>query len=104
MAAAIGSFSSIQIEKEIEKKRLAMLQKELDIESILAMDQDGDGVDKIEFLTAMLVQMNGLDKEKHIDIWLKVSICYLYICRMCKCLGYAQAMYRLCTGYTALYV
>lgn len=29
------------------------------------------GVDRVEFLTAMLVQMNELDKEKDIDPWLK---------------------------------
>ena len=29
------------------------------------------GVDRVEFLTAMLVQMTDLDKEKDIDPWLK---------------------------------
>ena len=28
-------------------------------------------MDRVEFLTAMLVQMNDLDKEKDIDPWLK---------------------------------
>lgn len=72
MAFTISKISSVLIEIDAEKKFISMLGKELDIESILAMDQDGDGVDRVEFLTAMLVQMKGLDKEKDIDPWLKV--------------------------------
>ena len=35
-------------------------------------DVDGGGVDMVEFLTYMLVQINGLSKEKDIDPWIKV--------------------------------
>jgi hypothetical protein len=76
VATAIGNFGVIQIEIAAEKLKLELLNKELDLQAVLAMDLDGGGsVDKIEFLTAMLVQMKGLSKEKDIDPWLKVIRC-----------------------------
>ena len=72
VASAIGNFGAVQIEIANEKRKLEMLSKELDLDAIIAMDVDGGGVDRVEFLTAMLVQMNGLNKEKDIDPWLKV--------------------------------
>jgi hypothetical protein len=75
VASAIGNFGAVQIEIANEKRKLEMLSKELDLQAIIAMDVDGGGVDRVEFLTAMLVQMNGLNKEKDIDPWLKVQFC-----------------------------
>ena len=82
VASAIGNFGAVQIEIANEKRKLAMLSKELDLDAIIAMDVDGGGVDRVEFLTAMLVQMNGLSKEKDIDPWLKViyHILEIYFC------------------------
>jgi len=71
VAAAIGNIGSVQVAISLEKKRNAMLTRKLDLAAIIAMDTDGGGVDRVEFLTAMLVQMNDLDKEKDIDPWLK---------------------------------
>ena len=34
----------------------------------------GAGVDRVEFLVEMLVQMSGLDRKKEIEPWLKVMI------------------------------
>eukprot|EP00602_Paraphysomonas_sp_CaronLab_P009788 CAMPEP_0185027168 /NCGR_PEP_ID=MMETSP1103-20130426/11947_1 /TAXON_ID=36769 /ORGANISM="Paraphysomonas bandaiensis, Strain Caron Lab Isolate" /LENGTH=281 /DNA_ID=CAMNT_0027561041 /DNA_START=157 /DNA_END=1002 /DNA_ORIENTATION=+ len=71
VAGAIGNFGAVQVEMEMERKKREALNKELDLESIIAMDVDGGGVDRVEFLTAMLVQINGLSKEKDIDPWMK---------------------------------
>ena len=69
MTTAIGNFAAVQMEIAHEKKKLSMLNTKLDIEAIRAMDTDGKGVDEMAFVTAMLVQICGLDKEKDIDPW-----------------------------------
>ena len=79
MAAAIGNFGAVQAEIAAEKKKIELLNRKLDLQMILDMDQDGDGVDKLEFLTAMLVSNNGLDKAKDIDPWIRVSLRQVYI-------------------------
>jgi len=71
VAGAIGNLAAIDAEIKHEKQKLALLERKLDLSAILAMDVDGGGVDKVEFLTAMLVQMNGLDMERDIKPWLK---------------------------------
>lgn len=70
---ALGNIGAIKLTIRQEKKKFDMLHKKLDLNSIIAMDDDGDGVDRVEFLTAMLMQMNGLSKEDDIDPWLKVT-------------------------------
>ena len=72
IAMALGNIGAIKLAMRQEKKKFDMLHRKLDLSSIIAMDDDGDGVDRIEFLTAMLMQMNGLSKEDDIDPWLKV--------------------------------
>jgi len=73
VTAAIGTFSSVQREKAFEEKRMAMLNKPLDAASILTMQGEAEGgeVDRLNFLIAMLVHTNGLNKEKDIDPWLQ---------------------------------
>mmetsp|Transcript_19060 Transcript_19060/g.35522 ORF Transcript_19060/g.35522 Transcript_19060/m.35522 type:complete len:650 (-) Transcript_19060:61-2010(-) len=71
IAMALGNIGAIKLTIRQEKKKFEMLNKKLDLNSIIAMDDNGDGVDRIEFLTAMLMQMNGLSKEEDIDPWLK---------------------------------
>jgi hypothetical protein len=79
IAMALGNIGAIKLTIRQEKKKFDMLHKKLDLNSIIAMDDDGDGVDRIEFLTAMLMQMNGLSKEDDIDPWLKVEYLFLYV-------------------------
>lgn len=76
VAVAIGNFATISLEKAAEKKKLEFLRRKLDFTMIKEMDKDGDGVDRCEFLIAMLVQMGVCDKEKDIDPWLKVVFTY----------------------------
>ena len=71
VAGALGSLGAIQIEMEADKKKLESLNRKLDFNMIREMDTDGDGVDKLEFLVAMLVQNGICDKENDIDPWLK---------------------------------
>ncbi len=71
VTASLGNISTAHFELESEKRKLENLRRKLDFTMIKEMDLDGDGVDKLEFLMAMLV-MNGLvDKEKDIDPWIK---------------------------------
>lgn len=71
VAAALGSIASITIEMKADRKKLENLNRKLDFNMIREMDKDGDGVDKLEFLIAMLVQNNICDQENDIDPWLK---------------------------------
>lgn len=71
VAGALGSLGAIAIEMEADKKKLESLNRKLDFNMIREMDTDGDGVDKCEFLVAMLVQNGICDKENDIDPWLK---------------------------------
>ncbi len=71
VTASLGNISTAHFELESEKRKLENLRRKLDFKMIREMDLDGDGVDKLEFLMAMLV-INGLvDKEKDIDPWIK---------------------------------
>jgi hypothetical protein len=74
IAMALGNIGAIKMAVRQEKKKFDMLNKKLDLNLIIAMDDDGDGVSRIEFLTAMMMQMNGLSKEDDIDPWLKVIL------------------------------
>jgi hypothetical protein len=87
VATAIGNFGAIKVELVNDKKILKMLSTKLDMTSLKQMStkkivvnnktqREVLGVDKIEFLTAMLVQMNGLNKDRDIEPWLKVIIIY----------------------------
>jgi hypothetical protein len=69
IAAALGSFTSINIEVAAEKKRIVNLKRKLDFNMIREMDTNGDGIDKCEFLCAMLIQ-NELCDIKDIEPWL----------------------------------
>lgn len=71
VAASLGKYSAIEMEKAAEERRLVHLTRKLDFNLIRSMDTDGDGVDKLEFLIAMLVQNEICDKERDIDPWLK---------------------------------
>jgi hypothetical protein len=71
VAGALGSLGAIAIEMEADRKKLESLNRKLDFNMIREMDTDGDGVDKCEFLVAMLVQTGICDKENDIDPWLK---------------------------------
>ena len=71
VTASLGNISTAHFELESAKRKLENLRRKLDFTMIREMDLDGDGVDKLEFLMAMLV-MNGLvDKEKDIDPWIQ---------------------------------
>eukprot|EP01038_Epipyxis_sp_PR26KG_P013294 gene13294-17811_t len=70
VAGALGTLASISIEQAAEKKKLDNLNRKLDFSMIREMDTNGDGVDKCEFLVAMLVQMNVCNLEDDIAPWL----------------------------------
>jgi hypothetical protein len=72
VAMAIGNVGAIQAELKAERDKIALLEKKLDVDMLRKMDEDGNGVSEIEFVSFMLVQMKGLNKEKDIDVWRKV--------------------------------
>lgn len=51
-AVAVGNFQAVGIARCLEARRQEMLKKELDLEALFRMDEDGDGkVTLIEFVT-----------------------------------------------------
>ena len=49
-----------------------MLKKELDLEALFRLDEDGDGkVTLIEFVTGALHQLSGIDPEQEIHPWIR---------------------------------
>jgi hypothetical protein len=54
------------------KKKKKLMSVKLDVEQIQSMDRSGEGVDKAEFLASMLIQLNDLNYERDIKVWLQV--------------------------------
>ena len=58
VAAALGTFADVFIERQQEKMAERVLKAEFDLEAILAMDTDGDAsIDMAEFMEFMLVKL-----------------------------------------------
>ena len=71
VAGALGNFAACDFEKAAEEKKLANMQRKLDINMIREMDMDGGGVDRCAFLVAMLVANGVCEKERDVDPWLR---------------------------------
>jgi len=64
VAAALGTFADVFIERQQEKMTQRILKAEFDLEAILAMDTDGDAsIDLGEFLEYMLVKLNKVSQD-----------------------------------------
>lgn len=63
VGAAIGNISACQMERELEKKKRDLLNRSLSMDLLEEFDKDGDGVDKCEFVCAMLVQFGKVTEE-----------------------------------------
>jgi hypothetical protein len=70
---AIGNFRSILYEIADERKRINELKKPFDVTDLLEIDHDLGTVDKLTFVTSMLVKIEKLDMKKDIEPWLNVS-------------------------------
>merc|ERR1712113_367025 len=55
----------------MEKKKQQILSRSLSMDMIADLDQDGDGVDRCEYLCGMLIQMNKVTKEDLVPLLLK---------------------------------
>lgn len=64
MALAIGQLSSVAFELAQEKKKQRLLSAKLNPEMIAAMDLNGDGVDRYEFVIGMLKLLDQLSEEQ----------------------------------------
>lgn len=71
-AVAVGNFQAVAIARSLEERRQEMMKKELDLEALFRMDEDGDGkVTLIEFVTGALHQISGIDPETEIHPWIQ---------------------------------
>lgn len=63
VGAAIGNVGAIQMERELEAKKRKLLGKSLSMDMLNDFDQDGNGVDRCEFVCAMLVQLGKVSED-----------------------------------------
>lgn len=64
VAAAIGSVGTIQMERSIDKQKTEFMRTSLSSDLLKDLDQDGQsGVDRCEFLCAMLLQLGKCSEE-----------------------------------------
>ncbi len=60
---AVGRIASIFVSAEIEKNFVKLVQREVTVDDLEDMDQDGDGnIDKLEFVEYFLLCMQKVDK------------------------------------------
>jgi len=67
---SIGSLASSHAEHHAMEKKIDALTRPLDLHMLRELDQNNDGVDKLEFLIEMLVQTGVADRENDIQPWL----------------------------------
>lgn len=70
LGATIGEIDSIRSKRKELLERADRLRKELDQSMIDALDKNGDGVDKFEFIIGSLVHL-GMVKQKEVDTFSK---------------------------------
>jgi hypothetical protein len=64
MSAQLGRIANIFVEREISKANTKLLNREVTIEDLEAMNADGDGdVSPLEFVEHMLLVMNKVDQQ-----------------------------------------
>jgi len=71
VGAAIGNIGALRVELAMERQKKELLSKSLSLDMIADMDRDGNGVDKCEFVCAMLLQMNKVAEEDLIPLFTK---------------------------------
>jgi hypothetical protein len=72
VAVSIGNAAAVFLEMNNDKKREEMLSRKLDFNFIRELDKGDDvqGIDKLNFLVAMLVHLELVDRSRDIDPWL----------------------------------
>lgn len=63
LGAAIGRIARLKIELRCYHKKKRLLNRSLSVNLLMDMDQDGNGVDKCEFVCAMLLQMDKVTND-----------------------------------------
>jgi len=71
VGAAIGNVGAIQVERAIEMKKREFLKTSLSANLLKEMDVDNTGVDRAEFLCAMLLQLGKCSEEDLLQILTK---------------------------------
>jgi hypothetical protein len=77
IATSIANISIAKIESANAAKKVKYLNQRLNVNVVKEMDNhNGRGVEEVDFLIAMLVNVNGLDKDKDIEPWR--AVLYIY--------------------------
>mmetsp|Transcript_29745 Transcript_29745/g.67355 ORF Transcript_29745/g.67355 Transcript_29745/m.67355 type:complete len:356 (-) Transcript_29745:177-1244(-) len=59
LAALISEVPARKAERALQLQKVALLHRQLDPELITSLDKDGTGVDKLEFVIGMLIELNA---------------------------------------------
>jgi len=70
LAAFIADIEVVRTRRRLELKRKALLLKKMDVDLIKSLDTDNTGVDKMEFVTGMLIKLDIVD-QKDVELFLK---------------------------------
>mmetsp|Transcript_85119 Transcript_85119/g.237514 ORF Transcript_85119/g.237514 Transcript_85119/m.237514 type:complete len:641 (-) Transcript_85119:127-2049(-) len=71
VGVAIGNIAAIRVELAMDRQKRKLLSKSLSIDMLEDMDKDGNGVDRCEFVCAMLVQLNKVTQEDLVPLLMK---------------------------------
>merc|ERR1712157_389361 len=62
------NIGAVRVEMSMERQKRELLSRSLSLDMLADMDQNGDGVDKCEFVCAMLVQLNMVSQDDLIPL------------------------------------
>jgi len=69
---SIGNLAEVFLEIRNDSKRLKMMKKKLDFDFIRQLDDgEKDGIDKLDFVVSMLVNLDLVDRERDVTPWIK---------------------------------
>jgi hypothetical protein len=71
LLVTLGRIGIWKLEADVERRHLEFMTRNLDLEMIQQLDRDGDGVDKFEFISGVLIQLGYL-RESDIAPWIQV--------------------------------
>jgi hypothetical protein len=71
LTATLGDVSELHEAREAALRRMKMIKGAADVGLMLSLDKDGNGVDKFEFVTGMLIMLDGVSQQD-IDLFSKL--------------------------------
>jgi len=71
VALSVGNLATIALDMKSDEKRTTLRLRKLDFNFIRELDTGDNGIDRLDFLVAMLVQLELVDKDRDVKPWLE---------------------------------